>query len=73
MPVFKRFRDRRVDEETREKYRETHLYKKDFILPLFLVEGWNIKREIGAMPGVYHYSPDRLLPDLKELAAKGLK
>lgn len=71
--MFKRFRDRRVDEETREKYRETHLYKKDFILPLFLVEGWNIKREIGAMPGVYHYSPDRLLPDLKELAAKGLK
>lgn len=71
--MFKRFRYRRIDEPTREKYRETFLYKKDFILPLFIVEGENIKEEISSMKNVYHYSIDRVIKDLKTLIGKGLK
>lgn len=71
--MFKRFRYRRIDEATRKKYRETELTTKDFILPLFIVEGNNIKEEIPSMPEVYHYSVDRVISDLKELIAKGLK
>lgn len=71
--MFKRFRYRRVDEETRMRYKETFLYKKDLILPVFIVNGTNTKREITSLPDVFHYSLDRLVPDLKELILKGLK
>lgn len=71
--MFKRFRYRRINEKTREQYRETHLEAKDFILPLFIVEGEGIKEEISSMPGVYHFSVDRAARELKELTKKGLK
>ncbi len=72
MSAFKRFRPRRVDEDTRDRYRETRLQPADFILPLFLVEGRGIKQAIPSMPGVYHYSADALIPDLHHLRDKGL-
>ncbi len=71
--TFKRFRDRRVTEEIRAQHRESKLHQSDFILPLFIVEGSNIKAEISSMPNVFHYSIDRLLPDLQELVDLGLK
>jgi len=40
-------------------------------LPYFVVEGRNIKKEIKSMPGVYHFSIDNLLRDIRE--AKGIK
>ena len=39
---------------------ETRLHASDFIKPLFVVEGSNVKREITSMPGQHHYSVDRL-------------
>ncbi len=50
---------------------ETALHPKHIILPYFVVEGRNIRREIKAMPGVYHLSIDNVLKDLKE--AHGIK
>lgn len=44
----------------RDLVRETHLSPKDFIMPLFVVEGHNVKNEIGSMLGQYHFSVDRL-------------
>ncbi len=44
----------------RDLVRETHLSPKDFIMPLFVVEGHNVKSEISSMQGQYHYSVDRL-------------
>ncbi len=73
MSDFKRFRPRRIDEETRRKYRETFLYPQDFILPVFLVSGQGIKKEIPSMPGIFHYSVDRLLPEIAEWNSLGLK
>ena len=70
---FKRFRDRRINEKTREKYRETFLKKSDFILPVFLVDGENIKQEIKSMPDVFHFSIDCFLREVEPLVKSGLK
>lgn len=70
--MFKRFRPRRIDELTRRKYRETSLAADNFIWPVFIVPGEKIKRQIPSLPGVYHYSVDMLLPELRVYIKKGL-
>ena len=32
---------------------------EDFIYPIFVIEGKNIKNEISSMPGIYQFSLDR--------------
>ncbi len=70
---FKRFRNRRVNEKTRIKYQEIFLEKSDFIWPVFLVGGENVKREISSMPDVFHFSSDVFLSELEPLVKSGLK
>tara|TARA_B110000438_G_scaffold100623_1_gene99496 strand:+ start:429 stop:1421 length:993 start_codon:yes stop_codon:yes gene_type:complete len=40
---------------------ENHLSIDDLILPLFIMEGRNKKVPIKSMPGVFRYSPDKLM------------
>lgn len=61
-----RFRRLRSDERIRSMMRETCLHQKDFIYPLFVIEGENIKNPVESMPGIYQYSIDRL-PEILEL------
>ena len=66
------FRGRRLRRNAviRSMVKETHLHKSDLILPIFVVEGENVKSEISSLPGHYHYSVDRLadvLDDMKEV------
>lgn len=61
--MLKRGRRLRASSSIRDMVRETTLNSKDFIYPIFVVEGKNIKNEISSMPGNYHYSIDRL-PDV---------
>jgi porphobilinogen synthase len=56
----------------RAMVRETSLHKEDFIYPIFVVEGENIKHEISSMPGVFHYSMDRLGEELDEVVDLGI-
>jgi porphobilinogen synthase len=56
----------------RRLVRETTLSIDDFILPLFVEEGRNIKKEIDAMPGVCRFSPDKLAAEIKEIAGLGI-
>lgn len=58
--MLKRGRRLRTSSAMRDMVRETILHSKDFIYPVFVVEGENIKNEITSMPGNYHYSVDRL-------------
>ncbi len=58
--MLKRGRRLRANAAIRDMVRETELNSKDFIYPIFIVEGENIKKEISSMPGNYHYSVDRL-------------
>jgi len=63
----------RLNEQIRELVRETHLLVKDFIYPLFVVEGAGVKKEITSMPGVFHFSVDILLEEIKEIEALNIR
>ncbi len=52
---------------------ETILRPEDFIVPLFVVEGEDVKEEISTMPGYYRLSLDQLAREVKELWSLGLK
>jgi porphobilinogen synthase len=52
--------------------RETTLSSADFIYPLFVRPGRDIRRPISSMPGQFQWSIDRLAAEAKELAALGL-
>lgn len=52
---------------------ETHLTPNDFIVPLFIDEGENIKTEISSMPNYYRMSLDNTVKEVKELWSMGLK
>lgn len=65
--TFRRHRRLRDNIAIRDMVRETVLTSKDFIYPIFVVEGENIKREIESMPGNYHWSLDRLGEVIEEL------
>jgi porphobilinogen synthase len=56
----------------RRMMRETWLNPADLIYPLFIVHGQGVKREIGSMPGNYHWSVDRLPAQAEEIARLGI-
>lgn len=65
---FPEYRGRRLRKKasTRKLVSETVLTPSDFVLPLFAVSGTGIAKEIAAMPGVFHYSPEFILEKAKE-------
>lgn len=69
---MKRFREFRKDQATRDKYADVALGAKDFIYPYFVVEGEGVKEEISTMPGIYRFSIDTLVKDVKECYALGI-
>ncbi len=71
--MFRRHRRLRKNESIRSMVRETFLMPEDFIYPLFVIEGENIKREISSLPGNYHYSLDRLPEAIKEVEEAGVR
>jgi porphobilinogen synthase len=68
-----RLRRLRQNANLRDMFRETHLTKNDFIFPLFVVEGENIKREISSMPNIFQLSIDNVLRECEELLNLGIK
>lgn len=56
----------------RNLVRETRLHPHDLIYPLFVTEGENLKEEIPSMPGVYHFSIDRLEREIREVTELGI-
>ena len=62
----------RRSENIRAMVRETSLSVKDFVYPIFVVPGENIKEEIPSMPGCYHLSVDKAVETAKEIASLGI-
>ncbi len=62
----------RTSESVRRLVRETVLAPDDFLVPLFVVEGKNVKEEIPSMPNYYRLSLDHLEKEAKELWQMGL-
>ena len=52
--------------------RETQVQPSDFLLPIFLVEGEQIRAEISSMPGVYRHSIDSALRLCADAAERGI-
>ena len=71
--MFKRHRRLRTNENIRSLVRETYLTPNDFIFPIFVVEGENIKEEINGLKGNYHYSLDRLEEIIKKVSESGVR
>ncbi len=70
-PVTRPRRLRRTD-LLRRMVRETRLSPDDFLYPLFVCPGEGVKREIGAMPGNYQMSVDRIVEECREVASLGI-
>lgn len=71
--MFKRFRRLRINETLRNLVQETTLTTNDFIYPLFVKEGENIKIKVSSMPGVFQMSIDEILKECEYLYSIGLK
>src|SRR5687768_5345951 len=67
-----RLRRLRRTPELRDMFRETELSANDFIYPLFIVEGENVKKEISSMPSQYQLSIDNVLRECDELQGLGV-
>ena len=55
-----RLRRSRKNDWSRRLIQENSLSASDFILPIFLIDGKNIKQPIKTMPDVYRYTIDKL-------------
>ena len=73
MYLQRRNRILRKNQAIRDLVRETILTPDDFIVPLFIDEGQNIKTEITSMPGYYRNSLDVTVQEVKLLWNMGLK
>ena len=74
MPAFPEYRGRRLRRTAplRSLVRETSLAPANLILPLFVVPGENVRKDIGSMPGVCQTSIDEMLRDAVEAADLGI-
>ncbi|MBN1394546.1 MAG: porphobilinogen synthase [Pirellulales bacterium] len=67
-----RLRRLRYHPAVRELTRETRLSSSNFILPLFVRPGKNLREPIAAMPGHDQMSPDLLVEKIREAAELGV-
>jgi porphobilinogen synthase len=65
-------RRNRATESIRSLVRETRLDPGDFILPLFVVDGEGVRREIGSMPGNAQQSIDNIVKECEEVRSLGV-
>jgi len=63
-----RLRRLRRTESMRALVREHHVDVGDLIYPLFVVEGTGIAQEIPSMPGISHFSINKLKSEIEEIA-----
>jgi len=73
MYPIQRNRRLRSSASLRALVQENSLSPSDFIVPLFVIEGYQKKEEIPSMPSYYRYSTDLLTKHVKELWSLGLK
>lgn len=73
MYPLNRNRRLRTSETLRNLIRENTITPNDFLVPLFVIEGKNNKREIQSMPSYFKMSIDLILKEIKILHSLGLK
>ncbi len=68
----KRPRRLRHSPALRSMVRETTLAPDDFIYPLFIAHGHNVRQPIASMPGVYQLSVDQAVEEARSAMALGI-
>ena len=68
------YRPRRLrrGETLRSMVRETRLSPTDFVYPLFVCPGKNVKKEISAMPGNFNLSCDLIVEECRAVKSLGI-
>lgn len=57
----------------RNLLQENRLHPHDFVVPLFIVDGFHQKQTITSLPGVYRYSLDLMLKEVTRLHQLGVQ
>lgn len=57
----------------RSLVQETRLAPEDFILPIFVCEGENLRRPVASMPGVFNFSIDQAAHEAENAFAEGVR
>ncbi len=68
-----RLRRLRANESIRQMMRETELSAADFIYPMFVAPGLDVKVEVPSMPGVYRFSADLLAAEAARACEAGVR
>ena len=68
-----RLRRLRISPQMRALVRETALDAGDFIYPLFVTHGRQVREEITSMPGIYRWSPDLVVKEAEAAAKAGIQ
>ncbi|MFH1962983.1 MAG: porphobilinogen synthase [bacterium] len=71
---FPIYRPRRLREKEpcRRMIQETSLSVTSLIMPYFVISGHGQKNEISSMPGIFHFSIDKLIEDVRETESLGI-
>lgn len=71
--LIRRPRRNRQTAAIRGLVQETHLHPSQLVAPLFTVEGTSQQQAIASMPGVYRFSLDNLLKEVRALHHLGIR
>lgn len=71
--MSRRMRRLRASGDIRRLVRESKLDLCDYIYPIFVIEGRDIKAPVSSMPGIYQYSLDRIDEELDRVQASGIR
>lgn len=71
--MLRRPRRNRKSPAIRSLVAETSLSVNDLIYPLFIIDGKNKKVEVKSMPGIYRFTPDLLIKEIKECMELGIQ
>ena len=55
------------------KYNRASIDVKDLICPLFIKAGTGIREQVPSMPGIYRFSPDTVVREVREATRQGIR
>ena len=73
MYPLNRNRRLRSKQSLRNLIKESSIHPHDFIVPLFIIEGNNLKEEIPSMPNYFRFSLDTVKKEVKQLWSIGVQ
>ena len=73
LTLTRRLRRLRHTPAMRDLIRETRLTPEDFVYPLFVCAGQNVRREVPSMPGVFQLSVDAAVKEARDAQHEGIR